>query len=315
MKAQLPLAILGGVLGAGVGGWAASLAQMGVSFTAGSVFMKYSRDAETEADMVGAQIIYDAGYDPEAVVSFFRKLEQQQGGSSGPQFLASHPNPGNRAQDIARILSRFPAKPYRTEDSPGYVAAKRALTDASTAANEQASAAQKPPEMRRLALPNIASVGFTLFQHRAYAIRYPAPWRLRGNAESSVTIYPEGGWADGTLGYGTIISGFQPKSSRKLELDDAVRELVADIQQTNPGLRLVNSPQAIMLNGHAARRLDWLGKSAVRENGQVLDERVRLVALQAKGGIVLYLVLVAPEADFSGLWPVYEKILNSLQAR
>jgi len=70
-----------------------------------------------------------------------------------------------------------------------------------------------------------------------------------------------------------------------------------------------------MLNGHAARRLDWLGKSAVRENGQVLDERVRLVALQAKGGIVLYLVLVAPAADFSGLWPEYEKILNSLQVR
>jgi predicted Zn-dependent protease len=62
MKAQIPLAILGGVLGAGVGGMAGSLAQMGMSITAGSVFMKYSRDAKTEADMVGAQIIYDAGY-------------------------------------------------------------------------------------------------------------------------------------------------------------------------------------------------------------------------------------------------------------
>ena len=60
-KAQVPLAILTGVLGAGVGGWAESLASMGISLGAGSVFMKYSRDAETEADMVGAQIIYDAG--------------------------------------------------------------------------------------------------------------------------------------------------------------------------------------------------------------------------------------------------------------
>ena len=32
---------------------------------AGSVMMKYSRDADTEADMVGAQIMYDAGYNPE----------------------------------------------------------------------------------------------------------------------------------------------------------------------------------------------------------------------------------------------------------
>ena len=45
---------------------AGSFAQMGMSFTTGSVFMKYSRDAKTEADMVGAQRIYDAGYNPEA---------------------------------------------------------------------------------------------------------------------------------------------------------------------------------------------------------------------------------------------------------
>ena len=38
------------------------------------------RDAETEADMVGAQIIYDTGYDPQAMVTFFQKLKGQQGG-------------------------------------------------------------------------------------------------------------------------------------------------------------------------------------------------------------------------------------------
>ena len=44
-KAAIPLAILSGVLGASVGGWAGSLAQMGISIGAGSVFTKYSRDA------------------------------------------------------------------------------------------------------------------------------------------------------------------------------------------------------------------------------------------------------------------------------
>ena len=84
MKAQLPLAILGGVLGSTVGGWGGSLAQMGISLTAGTVFMKYSRDAETEADMVGTQIMYDAGFNPEAVVSFFEKLEAESGGGVDP---------------------------------------------------------------------------------------------------------------------------------------------------------------------------------------------------------------------------------------
>jgi beta-barrel assembly-enhancing protease len=58
MKTQLPLAILSGVLGAAVGDWAGALGQMGISLTANGVIMKYSRDPETEADMVGAQIIY-----------------------------------------------------------------------------------------------------------------------------------------------------------------------------------------------------------------------------------------------------------------
>jgi len=109
-KASVPLAILSGVLGASVGGWIGSLAQMGISIGAGGVFTKYSRAAETEADMVGAQIIYDAGYNPNTMVTFFRKLNEQQGKGSGPSFLASHPDPGNRTKNVASILSRFPAK-------------------------------------------------------------------------------------------------------------------------------------------------------------------------------------------------------------
>src|SRR4051812_36483424 len=69
--AQLPAAILGGILGPGVGG---QLARMGLSFGLGSVFLKYSRDAESEADRVGAKIMYEAGYDPHAMAQFFEKL-------------------------------------------------------------------------------------------------------------------------------------------------------------------------------------------------------------------------------------------------
>jgi predicted Zn-dependent protease len=128
-RAAVPLAILSGVLGAGVGGWAGSLAQMGISIGAGSVFTKYSRDAETEADMVGGQIIYDAGYDPQAMVTFFQKLKAQQGDKSGPSFLASHPDPGNRAENVSSILSRFPAKQYQTGDSPDFFSCKEGARD------------------------------------------------------------------------------------------------------------------------------------------------------------------------------------------
>jgi hypothetical protein len=296
-----------------VGGMAGSLAQMGMSITAGSVFMKYSRDAETEADMVGAQIIYDGGYDPQAVVSFFQKLKTQGGGSRGPQFLSSHPDPGNRARNVAGILARFPAKNYKTQDSTEYLAAKKSLADAAAGAPEQA--APQPVSAKRLPLADIAGQTFQNLQHVAYVIGYPTNWRVKGDAQSSVTFYPDGGLAGESIVYGAMVSGFQPKGPASKELDIALRELMTDIEQTNATLKVANSPQAITLKGRPARRLDWFGQSSVQENGQALRERVRLIALQNKANIVLYLVFVAPDADFQGLWPTFERMLNSLEVR
>ncbi|HXM60325.1 MAG TPA: M48 family metallopeptidase [Terriglobales bacterium] len=316
MKAQLPLAILGGVLGATVGGAVGSLAQMGMSITAGSVFMKYSRDAETEADMVGAQIMYDAGYDPQAVVSFFNKLKAQGESGSGPRFLTSHPDPGNRAKNVSSILSRFPPKQFHDTDSHEFVAAKKALANVSEESAAQVSLAQKTAVMPRLPLQNIASANFLDFQHAGYAIRYPENWKIDGNADStSVTIYPEGGSANGTIAYGLMISGFQPKGNGSKELDAALRELMADIEQANPDLQIANSPLAFTLHNRQARKLDWFGKSAVQENGEPLRERVRLIALLGRSNVVLYIVLVAPDADFEALWPTFERVLDSLQVR
>ena len=311
MKAQLPLTILGGALGMGVGGLAGSLAQMGMSFASGSVFMKYSRDAETEADMVGAQIIYDADYDPQAVVSFFNKLKEQSGKGRGPQFLSSHPDPGNRAKDITRILSRFPVKQYHQSDSAEFLAARKALADVKEGQNKSEPSTPVP----RLSLSNIADSNFKNFQHAAYTISYPANWRVKGDSASTVTIYPEGGVVENSISYGAMISGFQPKASKSKELDVAVRELIVDIEQTNSELRLYSSPQVFALGSLPARRLDWSGKSAVQEEGEPLKERVRLVALPGKSGVVLYAVFVAPEPDFNGLWPTFERMLNSLKVR
>jgi len=312
MRAQLPLAILGGALGMGVGGLAGSLAQLGISFTAGSVFMKYSRDAETEADMVGAQIIYDAGYDPQALASFFQKLKEQSGGGGGPQFLNSHPDPGNRARNIASILERFPAKQFQQNDSSEFLAAKRSLADLGATQNAVSKAQEASVTLVRLSTKDIIDSNFKTFQHATYTVDYPAKWRLNGDASStSVTFYPEGGLGNGTLTYGTIISGFQPTTVASKELDAALPELIADIEQTNPDLRVSSNPQAFTLGGLQARRLDWVGKSAIHP----LAERVRLIAFPGKSGMVLYTIFVAPDPDFNDLWPVFERILNSLRVR
>ena len=64
--------------------------------------LKFSREYETEADILGAQIMAQAGYDPRDLANMFRTIEQQGGGGGGG-FLSDHPSPSDR---YARINQR-----------------------------------------------------------------------------------------------------------------------------------------------------------------------------------------------------------------
>lgn len=96
--AQLPLAILGGILSSDSTG--AALAELGANFALNSVLLKYSRTAESQADIMGAQILYDSGYDPRAMAQFFQKIETQQEGSGPVEFFSNHPSPDNRIDNV-----------------------------------------------------------------------------------------------------------------------------------------------------------------------------------------------------------------------
>ena len=309
-KASIPLAILSGVLGASVGGWAGSLAQMGISIGAGGVFTKYSRDAETEADMVGAQIIYDAGFDPYAMVTFFQKLKDQQGNAGGPSFLASHPDPGNRAKNVAGILSRFPVEKYQQGDSSEFAAARKALgsvtIDTTTAGNTEPVDALRRLSSKELA----ASDKFTTYQHGAFRVSYPTNWQLTGDRNTALTLYPKGGASNESVAYGTVLSGFTPGRGGN-DLSEATRQLIASIRDTNPGLRQAGNPVNISINRRPAKSVELLGSSAIREGNQALPERIRLVALHGKGNLVLYMIFVAPDADFDTLRTTFDRIMRS----
>src|SRR5437016_4753143 len=87
---------IGGQILGGPAGAAAQIAGQGV----GVYFLKFSREYETEADLLGSQIMARAGYDPRDLANMFKTIEQQSGGSRSPQWLSDHPNPGNRYENI-----------------------------------------------------------------------------------------------------------------------------------------------------------------------------------------------------------------------
>jgi predicted Zn-dependent protease len=74
------------------------------------VFMKFSRGAEEEADKLGVQYMYAAGYDPTAMATMFEKLEAKN--KKKPGFIArafsTHPAPPDRRASALALAARFP---------------------------------------------------------------------------------------------------------------------------------------------------------------------------------------------------------------
>ena len=109
---RIPLGLLGAA-----GGLGGLIGQVGAGFTLSSIILKYSRDDEMQADVLGTQILYDAGYDPRALAQFFEKIEAEAKGKEPAQFFSDHPNPGNRIGRIDEEVDKLggPEPNYRSD--------------------------------------------------------------------------------------------------------------------------------------------------------------------------------------------------------
>lgn len=66
-----------------------------------------SRNAESEADRYGVELAARAGYDPRASVTLWEKMTRATSGNQPPQFLSTHPAPGNRIQALQALIPRM----------------------------------------------------------------------------------------------------------------------------------------------------------------------------------------------------------------
>jgi predicted Zn-dependent protease len=77
--------------------------------------MKFSRKYETQADLLGSQIMARAGYDPHDLANVFRLIESKDG-KGGPHWLSDHPKPKDRYERIDQEIALLRVNPYPIEN-------------------------------------------------------------------------------------------------------------------------------------------------------------------------------------------------------
>jgi predicted Zn-dependent protease len=87
----------------------ADIAQTGI----GLLFLKFGRDAETQSDKLGVEYSTKIGYDAQEMAGFFNtldRLQKQSGAEAVPDFLSTHPNPGDRENKVAKQAAAWKKK-------------------------------------------------------------------------------------------------------------------------------------------------------------------------------------------------------------
>jgi Zn-dependent protease with chaperone function len=307
MLAQMPLAILGGVLGQS-GSLMGQLAQAGIGLGVGSLMLKNSRGAESQADQVGTYILYHAGYDPHAMAEFFEIIEKKY-----PQrtieFFSDHPNPENRVKKVDALIPQLgPAKPERT-DSPEFQLAKKESLALPAPPKGQPGA---QPAAKTVSPPPAPSSRLTKYRSDAFAIAYPDNWKAE-EGQNGVTLAPPGGVMTGSQGewaqaYGASVSKYIPPK-KGYGLVDATQQMVEAMRRSNPNLRVVTQ-KSLRVRGRPA--LSTLLENDSPVEGQ--KETDHLVTVRGRDSIIA-VIFVAPQSAFESYRPTFEAMLNSLELR
>jgi beta-barrel assembly-enhancing protease len=309
--AQAGVGIFGALFGGSTSG--ALLTQLG-SFTAGGVLLKYSRSAETQADVLGTQVLYDSGYDPRAMAQFFEKLEGQTKGKNPPEFFSDHPNPDHRVERVDEEIERLGgAPPSARRDSTEFEAVKREVM-ALPVVKKSAPRTSSPGAPAPSGPPPRPSENFTSYQSSALSLRYPDNWKQFGADSAGASFGPEGGIVNDGSGHGAMAYGFsvgtsqgQGKADDSGALESATEQIIRGLQQTNPNLKVTRAPQSVKLNGEPAMSTYLSNDSP--GGGKETDWLVTV--LRPEG--TLSFVCTAPQEDFEEYRKTFSAILDSVR--
>jgi hypothetical protein len=308
--------IAGAVGGAVVGGQAGSAIAQGSQFGLGTLLLKYSREYEKQADLLGVQIMARAGYDPRALARMFETIERasKSSGGSGPQWLSSHPNPQNRTEYINKEAGLLTVA--SAADTSGYTAVKTAIaslpparTASDLAKPANAGAAAESVGTPGQPVPAPSSEYREIAGGKLFRASVPANW-TELPSKSAIKVVPQNGYGD--LNGQTVFThgvefGILKASSR--DLAEATNTWLKAVAQNNPELRLAGTQQTTRISDRTALATPLVNPSPL--GGQ---ERIVLcTTFLADGTTLFYYLTIAQEKDAEAFREVFRRVGESIK--
>jgi Zn-dependent protease with chaperone function len=312
-KAQNPWLQLGQIAGivggAVVGGDAGSAIIQGSQFGLGTLLLRYSRDFEKQADLLGAQIMARAGYDPRDLARMFETIERESKGGGSPEWMNSHPNPGNRTAYITKEAEALTIASRADTSDFEPIKAKFASLPPAKSMGDLARRGESDGERPRSVGTPGQPVPPPSAQYRSikgggvFQASVPENWTGL-SATRSVRVVPQNGY--GELNGQTVFTHgveFGVAKAGSPDLREATNTWLKAIGQENPSLRLAGDQRPVRMSQRTALATPLTNPSPLGGS-----ERITVyTAFLADGNLFYYLTLV-PENEA----PRYEQAFRQV---
>jgi beta-barrel assembly-enhancing protease len=314
--AQRGLGVVREVFGDGeLGGMVESIGGAGANV----VFLRFGRTAERQADLEGARVMAEAGYDPRDMASFFQTLAAQ-GGRRAPEFLSDHPDPGNRVASINEALPSLPVRRDAVRDTREFAQVKARLggRTASRAlaseADPQRRGPDNPNDMEPAARPPRPSETFNEYAARdgSFTLQYPDNWDALASSEDDTNLIfaPAGAYGQTNQSlvctHGLFVGAVAAQSN---DLRAANEAFVSQQLAMNADFRVARQPERITLAGREAYATVVSGPSPVSG----VREIDLIITMPTADGRLFYLITMAPEDEYGAYQPTFERVINSVR--
>ena len=302
--------ILGGAIAGGQTG-----AQLG-ALGAQAWMTKYSREYETQADTLGAQIMANAGYDPRDLANVFKTIAQQDRGGGTPAWLSDHPDPGNRYENINREASylRVSANPIKiTRDFERIQAKFRGLPKARTSAEieKEGTNGQGRTENPTASGRYSNNIQYPSNRFRTYSgsnfvrLNVPSNWR-EFPSQDDVQFAPEGAYGEQGITHGAMIGIYQGQNN---DVARDSQDYVNQILQGNSYLRQRNGFSQASIAGQQGYATILSGRSPITGRTEI----VTIYTAQLRNGSLFYAATIVPDDESQTYSGAFRTMLNSIR--